>query len=49
VAALWWQLPQANRNRLLWLLSQLVERQLPGESLSDKEDSDETDAGDTCG
>jgi hypothetical protein len=49
VAALWWQLPQANRNRLLWLLSQLVERQLPGESISDKEDGDETLADDTCG
>jgi hypothetical protein len=49
MAALWWQLPPANRHRLLWLLRQLVERQLPGESLSAKEDSDESHADTTRG
>jgi hypothetical protein len=48
-AVLWWQLPPANRTRLLWLLSQLVERQLLGAPPSDKEAREETDAGDICG
>lgn len=29
IPLLWMQLPAANRQRLLWLLSQLVERQIP--------------------
>lgn len=39
----WADLPQANRQRLLWLLSHLLERQL-GQSLAPgKEDGDELD------
>ena len=36
----WEQLPQANRQRLLWLLSQLLERQL-GPSVPRREVSDD--------
>jgi hypothetical protein len=39
----WEDLPQANRQRLLWLLSHLLERQLEGSSAPDKEDGDELD------
>lgn len=39
----WEDLPQANRQRLLWLLSHLLERQLQGSSAPDKEDGDELD------
>ncbi|EFH88329.1 hypothetical protein Krac_9763 [Ktedonobacter racemifer DSM 44963] len=39
----WGNLPQANRQRLLWLLSQLLERQMeqclvPGKEVSDERD-----------
>ncbi|MEE8290796.1 MAG: hypothetical protein V3R80_04895 [Candidatus Tectomicrobia bacterium] len=47
VPALWQQLPLPNRSRLLWLLSQLLERQL--QSTTDEEGSDETDADNICG
>jgi hypothetical protein len=36
-------LPQANRQRILWLLSRLLERQLEPSSIVDKEDDDERD------
>ena len=39
----WEDLPQANRQRLLWLLSHLLERQLQQSSAPDKEDGDELD------
>ena len=39
----WEDLPQANRQRLLWLLSHLLERQLEPSSAPDKEDGDERD------
>ncbi len=39
----WQDLPQANRQRLLWLLSHLLERQLEPGSAADKEDGDERD------
>ncbi len=39
----WAGLPQANRQRLLWLLSHLLERQLERSSAPDKEDGDELD------
>ena len=39
----WEDLPQANRQRLLWLLSHLLERQLEASSAADKEDGDERD------
>jgi hypothetical protein len=39
----WAGLPQANRQRLLWLLSHLLERQLERSSAPDKEDGDERD------
>jgi hypothetical protein len=39
----WEGLPQANRQRLLWLLSHLLERQLELSSASGKEDGDELD------
>ena len=39
----WKDLPQANRQRLLWLLSHLLERQLDPSSAADKEDGDELD------
>ena len=39
----WEDLPQANRHRLLWLLSHLLERQLELSSAPDKEDDDELD------
>jgi hypothetical protein len=40
---LWEDLPPANRQRLLWLLSHLLERQLEGSSAPGKEDGDELD------
>jgi hypothetical protein len=36
-------LPQANRQRLLWLLSHLLERQLEADSVAAKEGNDERD------
>lgn len=42
-SSLWEDLPQANRQRLLWLLSHLLERQLEPGSAADKEDGDERD------
>ena len=39
----WADLPQANRQRLLWLLSHLLERQLEPSSALGKEDDDELD------
>ena len=39
----WENLPQVNRQRLLWLLSHLLERQLEGSSAPNKEDGDELD------
>ena len=39
----WEDLPQANRQRLLWLLSHLLERQLEPSSALGKEDDDELD------
>lgn len=39
----WVELPQTNRQRLLWLLSQLLERQLEPSLTSGKEDGDEGD------
>ena len=39
----WEALPQVNRQRLLWLLSQLLERQLEPSSATEKEDGDERD------
>jgi hypothetical protein len=39
----WEDLPQANRQRLLWLLSHLLERQLEPGSSTEKEDGDERD------
>jgi hypothetical protein len=39
----WEDLPQANRQRLLWLLSHLLERQLEPSSVPGKEDDDELD------
>jgi hypothetical protein len=41
----WAGLPQANRKLLLWLLSQLLERQLEPSLTPDKEDGDERDDG----
>lgn len=41
--SLWEDLPQANRQRLLWLLSHLLERQLEQSSTASKEDGDELD------
>ena len=41
--SLWEDLPQANRQRLLWLLSYLLERQLEQSSTPSKEDGDELD------
>jgi hypothetical protein len=43
VSSQWEDLPQANRQRLLWLLSHLLERQLERSSAPGKEDSDERD------
>lgn len=43
VSSQWEDLPQANRQRLLWLLSHLLERQLQQSSAPDKEDADERD------
>ena len=40
---LWEELPQANRQRLLWLLSHLLERQLERSLAPGKEDGDELD------
>ncbi len=39
----WEDLPQANRQRLLWLLSHLLERQLEHSLAPSKEDGDERD------
>ncbi len=39
----WADLPQANRKLLLWLLSQLLERQLEPGLIPRKEDADERD------
>ena len=39
----WADLPQANRKLLLWLLSQLLERQLEPRLTPRKEDADERD------
>ena len=39
----WEDLPQTNRQRLLWLLSQLLQRQLEPRSVTEKEDGDERD------
>ncbi len=39
----WADLPQTNRQRLLWLLSHLLERQLEPSSVAEKEDGDERD------
>jgi hypothetical protein len=39
----WEALPQVNRQRLLWKLSQLLERQLEPSSTTEKEDGDERD------
>jgi hypothetical protein len=39
----WGDLPQANRQRLLWLLSHLLERQLEQSLAPGKEDGDELD------
>lgn len=39
----WADLPQANRQQLLWLLSHLLERQLDPSLLPSKEDDDELD------
>ena len=39
----WADLPQANRQRLLWLLSHLLERQMERSSTPGKEDDDELD------
>jgi predicted Fe-S protein YdhL (DUF1289 family) len=41
----WEDLPRANRQRLLWLLSRLLERQLEQSLAPGKEDGDERDAG----
>ena len=43
VIGLWVDLPQVNRQRLLWLLSQLLERQLEPSLTPSKEDGDERD------
>ncbi len=43
VISRWEDLPQANRQRLLWLLSHLLERQLERSSTPGKEDDDERD------
>ena len=43
VSSPWEDLPQANRQRLLWLLSHLLERQLQQSSAPNKEDGDERD------
>jgi hypothetical protein len=42
--SLWEDLPQANRQRLLWLLSHLLERQLERSKAPSKEDGDELDS-----
>jgi hypothetical protein len=39
----WEQLPQANRQRLLWLLSHLLERQLEQSLAPRRKDGDEFD------
>ncbi len=39
----WADLPQVNRQRLLWLLSHLLERQLEWSKAPSKEDADECD------
>ena len=43
VIAPWEALPQVNRQRLLWLLSHLLERQLEPSSATEKEDGHEPD------
>lgn len=40
----WEELPPTNRQRLLWLLSHLLERQLEWSSAPGKEDDDELDS-----
>jgi len=40
----WERLPQANRQRLLWLLSHLLERQLERSSAPSREDGDDIDS-----
>ncbi len=40
--SLWTQLPQPNRHRLLWLLSQLLERQLLPVAAISEEANDES-------
>jgi hypothetical protein len=40
----WEELPQVNRQRLLWLLSHLLERQLERSNAPGKEDGDELDS-----
>ena len=47
--SLWTQLPQPNRHRLLWLLSQLLERQLLLAAASNKEGYHESDHDRTTG
>lgn len=46
---LWTQLPQPNRHRLLWLLSQLLERQLLLATAINKERHNECDHYSTTG
>ena len=46
---IWTQLPHPNRQRLLWLLSQLLERQLRLPTAIDKECNDESDNCATAG
>ena len=43
VTGLWMNLPQTNRQQLLWLLSHLLERQLEPIPAPNKEDGDEDD------
>lgn len=43
VISRWEDLPKANRQRLLWLLSHLLERQVERSSALGKEDGDELD------
>ncbi len=47
--SVWTQLPQPNRHHLLWLLSQLLERQLRLPPAIDKECNDESDSCTTAG
>lgn len=45
--ALWVRLPPLNRKRLLWMLSQLLERQLRALAVSSQESDDELVGSDT--